>query len=122
MLFQAGIVSFQCPDSEVRSPCGPTFTNFGIERTLAKLLIQFGFCSEVRMMNLQQALMRTSERHIGSLILTLALRLQAAGSNHPPQDRGFGRLSACLTAANALWELCLNHPLDVRATLSRQLP
>jgi len=51
--FEVSAVS-SVPIPKFVSPCGPTFTNFGIEGTLANLLISCGFSSEVRMKNSRQ--------------------------------------------------------------------
>jgi hypothetical protein len=54
-------VKTSVPIPKFASFCGGTFTNFGIERTLANHLIQRGFGSKVRMKELAARIMPAFE-------------------------------------------------------------
>src|ERR1700730_1164217 len=67
---------------------GPSFTNYGIERTLANLLIWCGFGSEARMMDSRRAMMRTSEPPHWTKVMSQAIHGEQGPRRSPGEIYG----------------------------------
>jgi hypothetical protein len=116
----------QCPDSEVRRILRSHVSNFGIERTLANLLIKCGFGSEVRITNPRAAMTRTSEpphwqlvpchhlvgnteRRCRLFLTTVAKyrrREEAESVAGSPRDRSGSREASAAAPAGDPWQTC----------------